>query len=85
MTDIERQIYQHIVDQFLFGEPSDDLTVDASLLDMGTLDSTGVLELAAFVEDTFGVQVADEDMVPDNFDSIGALARYVDRRKRVTA
>ena len=48
-----------------------------SLLDKGIIDSTGVLELVAFIGETFGIQVADEELVADNFDSIDKLAAFV--------
>lgn len=51
-----------------------------SFLARGILDSTGVLELVTFVESSFGVQVADEELVPANFDSLEALAAFVARK-----
>ena len=52
-----------------------------SLLNRGIIDSTGVLDLMMFMEDEFGIRVADEDMVPDNFDSVTSLARYVETKR----
>ncbi|RLC79677.1 MAG: acyl carrier protein, partial [Chloroflexi bacterium] len=46
-------------------------------LEEGIVDSTGVLELVMFVEETFGVTVEDEEILPENFDSVTQLARYV--------
>lgn len=54
---------------------------DASLLDTGVIDSTGVLEVIAFVEREFGIQVADDEIVPENLDSIERLASYVLRKR----
>jgi acyl carrier protein len=54
---------------------------DASLLDTGVIDSTGVLEVIAFVEREFGIQVADDEIVPENLDSIERLASYVHRKR----
>ncbi len=56
------------------------LTDDASLLDLGVVDSTGVLEIIAFVESTFGLSVDDDEIVPANLDSIERIAAYVDRK-----
>ena len=56
------------------------LTDDASLLDLGVVDSTGVLEIIGFVESTFGLSVEDDEIVPANLDSIGRIAAYVDRK-----
>jgi acyl carrier protein len=58
------------------------LTDDASLLDTGTMDSTGVLELIAFLEQRYGVSVGDREIHPDNFDSIVRIAAYVERKLR---
>ena len=54
----------------------------ASLLASGILDSTGVLELVTFVESRFGVSVADDELVPANFDSLHALTAFVERKVR---
>jgi acyl carrier protein len=59
------------------GEPVPD---DGSLLDRGIIDSTGVLELIGFLQDEFGVEVKDEEMVPDNLDSIAKLESYITKK-----
>ncbi len=51
-----------------------------SLLDAQVIDSLGILELVGYVEDMFAIQVTDDDLTPENFESIGALARFVSRR-----
>jgi acyl carrier protein len=56
------------------------LTDDASLLDLGVVDSTGVLETIGFIESEFGVSVEDDEIVPANLDSIGRIAAFVDRK-----
>jgi acyl carrier protein len=52
-----------------------------SLLDAGIIDSTGVLDLIGFIEQQFGVAVADEELVPENLDSIARLSAFVDRKR----
>lgn len=54
---------------------------DTSLIEQGIVDSTGVLEVVGFLEQTFGIQVDDSDLVPANLDSIGAIAQYIARKK----
>jgi acyl carrier protein len=74
---IEQQIRNYIATNMLFsdnGYPYDD---SASFLEEGIVDSTGVLELILFVEETFGVQVSDEDVTPENFDSVARLTTYI--------
>jgi acyl carrier protein len=53
---------------------------DVSFLEEGIMDSTGVLELVMFVEETFHVTVEDEEIVPENFDSVSRLAAYIRRK-----
>ncbi|HEY6050315.1 MAG TPA: acyl carrier protein [Thermoanaerobaculia bacterium] len=58
---------------------------EASLTGAGIVDSTGMLEVIAFVERTLGIPVADEDLLPENFDSVGRIAAFVERKKRAAA
>ena len=53
---------------------------DASLIDSGSIDSMGILELLEFVESTYGLSVPDADIRPEHFDSISAIAQYVSQR-----
>lgn len=73
-------IREFITTNFYVAEPGA-LDDEASLLDAGIVDSTGVLEVVSFIEEQFGVQVQDEEMLPENLDSIGKIARYIDRKK----
>ena len=54
---------------------------DESLLESGTIDSVGVMQLVAFLEATYRITVGDEDLMPDNFDTIAAIAAFVERRQ----
>jgi len=72
-TDI---IKQFIVDNFLFGD-SDKITFDTLLFEKGIIDSTGVLELVAFIEDNFKVTVSDDELVQDNFSSLNAINKFL--------
>ena len=81
MNDVRQEIRRFVVDQFLFGE-EDGLADDASLLELGVVDSTGVLELVTHIETTYGFKVADEELVPDNLDSVHSLTEFVQRKKQ---
>ncbi len=71
------KIKDYIVENFLFGD-TEVLTDDGlSLLDNGIVDSVGVMEIVAFLEQDFGIKVADEDLVPENLDSVDNLVRFV--------
>ena len=78
--DTLTQIRQFVTSNFYVPNPAE-LDDQASLLDRGIIDSTGVMEVIAFVEDKFGVKVADEEMIPENLDSIGRIAAFIERKK----
>ncbi len=78
--DIKQQVRAFITSNFYVADPST-LAVDASLLDQGIIDSTGVLEIIMFLEGTFGFKVADSEMVPENLDSIENIAAFVARNR----
>lgn len=84
MTEIESCVRTFIRDNFMFREDRAELSDSESLIEAGLIDSTGVLELVAFLESQFDIQIADEDIVPANLDSIRSLVAYV-RGKRATA
>ena len=77
MESVETSIRRYVLEAFLFTEDESQLSNNASFLEEGIVDSTGVLELVMFVEETFGITVKDEEVVPENFDSVERLARYV--------
>ena len=77
MIDIEKKVRSFIEDNFLFREDRAGLSDSESLLDAGLIDSTGILELVAFLESEFAIQMADADIVPANLDSIKAIVAYV--------
>jgi acyl carrier protein len=84
MTTTNDTIRAFIIENFLFGDTSQDLSDDVSLIESDIVDSTGILELVAFVETTWNVTVADADIVPANFDSVGRIAGFVTGKQRMT-
>ena len=72
-------IRDFVVDNFLFGDEGG-LKNDSSFLDEGIVDSTGILELVAYVEAEFGIRIADDELVPDNLDSIDRVASFIERK-----
>lgn len=65
-----------VVDTFLFGEEDPELTDDASLLELAIVDSTGTLELVAFLESELTIRVSDGEMTAENLDSIRRISDY---------
>jgi acyl carrier protein len=77
---IEREIKEFVVKNFLFGQNGDSLTREQSFLENGIIDSTGVLELVAYLEQRFEIVIGDRELIPDNLDSIEKAARFVTRK-----
>ncbi len=75
--EIEPKIREYIASNLLFSDNGFGYDDDASFLQEGIIDSVGVLELVLFVEETFGVEVNDQEIIPDNFDSVDKLASYI--------
>ncbi|MCU0696078.1 MAG: acyl carrier protein [Myxococcaceae bacterium] len=78
--DIKASIRQFIVSNFYVADPAS-LKDDASLLDAGIVDSTGVLEVINFLESEFGITVDDAEMVPENLDAVNHLVAFVQKKK----
>ena len=79
-VDVEQQIRAYIVENFLLGEDGG-LDGSASLLESGVMDSTGAMELVLFLERAFNIKVDDEDLVPENLDTIRDIAAFVQRKQ----
>lgn len=79
MSDIGDKVRAFILENFLFGK-NDGLKNDTPLLGQGIIDSTGVLELVSFLEEEFSVTVEDEELVPENLDSIDNVVTYLRRK-----
>lgn len=80
MTEIKNSIKQHISKNILFSGQDFAADDDASFLENGIIDSLGFMELVAFVEKEYGIKVGPQDLVPDNFDSVNKLSRYIGSR-----
>ena len=83
MTDVERMIRTYVAENMLFSGNGYPYPDSASFLEEGIVDSMGIMELVMFVEENFQVAVEDEELVPDNFDSVSNLAAYI-RAKSAT-
>jgi acyl carrier protein len=81
---IHQKLRQFIIDNFYVSDPGS-LSDDSSLIAEGVVDSTGMLEVIAFIEAEFGFAVADDETTPENLETIGRMAAFVERRRRVPA
>jgi len=78
---IEQQVRDYILENFLFTNDAAALANDASFLEKGIIDSTGVLEMIFFLEQEFALKVADKEMIPENLDSVNNIVRYVQSKQ----
>ncbi len=82
MDEIKNKVREYLVENFLFGDTEAQLEDDQSLIDSGVIDSTGVLELITFLESEFGIAVEDDEVLPENLDSINNIAAYIERKTK---
>ena len=73
---VESEIRKFIEEHFIV-EGDDHLIDEDSLLEKGIIDSTGVLELVAFIEETYKFKIQDEELVPENLDSIKNISKFI--------
>jgi len=78
--DIKDRIRQFVTTTFYVPDPAQ-VTDTTSFLDTGIVDSTGVLEIIAFLQSEFGIEVEDNEILPENLDSVAAIAAYVGRKQ----
>jgi acyl carrier protein len=76
------QIRSYILENYLFTTDTSALGVDDSLLGRGIVDSTGMLEIIFFIEEQLGVKIKDEEMIPDNLDSVTKIAQFVQAKRK---
>lgn len=77
MDTLTPEIRQFVVDNFLFGQDVGTLGDDESFLETGIIDSTGVLQLVGFIEQQYNIAVGNDELVPDNLDSVNKVSRFV--------
>lgn len=82
-ASVEARVRHYILENLLFSDDDSELPNDASLLDRGIIDSTGVLEVVMFLEEAFGIRVKASEMLPENFDSVDNIVRFVERQRSV--
>jgi acyl carrier protein len=77
----EPLVRQFLLNNYLFTDREDALGNDDSLLQKGIVDSTGMMELIAFLEDQFGIRIDDAEMVPENLDSVNNIVAFLNRKQ----
>ncbi len=79
-NEVREKIRRNILENYLFTDDPAALNDADSFLEKGIIDSTGILELIYFMEDEFGIKVQDEEMIPENLDSVDNLIAFVARK-----
>ena len=77
MQDVKKTVRQYIADNFMMGESGSVFGDEQSFLDHHIIDSTGFIELVTFLESHYGIQIKDEEMIPENLDSLTNIDRFI--------
>jgi acyl carrier protein len=81
MNATEEKVRNYILENYLFTDDQSELSSSDSFLDRGIIDSTGIMEVILFLEEEFGVAVEDDEMIPENLDSVNNLVKFIDARR----
>ncbi len=79
---VEPKIREYILENYLFTDEQSALQSSDSFLEKGILDSTGILEVIYFIEEEFGMSVDDEEMIPENLDSVDNIVAFIGRKQQ---
>lgn len=79
-NEIKGKVREFLVQNFLLGRGSVSIKDSDSFLDSGVVDSTGVLEFVNYLQETWSIEVKDEELLPENFDSIDNLTAFVAKK-----
>jgi len=77
---VREELRRFIIDNFLFGVEDSQFSDDDSFLEKGLIDSTGVLELVAFMEEQYGIRFQDDEIIPENLDSVNKLIQFLNKK-----
>ena len=77
---VEDKVRNYILENYLFTDDQSELNNEDSFLDKGIIDSTGILEVIFFLEEEFGISVDDDEMIPENLDSVNNIIKYINSK-----
>lgn len=80
MEETKKQLRDYIVENFLFGDTETEFADGDSFMEQGILDSTGILDVILYLEENFDMKVEDDELIPENLDSIDNLAAFIERK-----
>ena len=82
--DISKSLEQFIQDEIIKGQKDIDLQQSTNLIDEGIIDSLGIMKLLTFIEESYKLQISDEELLPENFESLKAICAMVENKINVT-
>jgi acyl carrier protein len=82
---METELRAFLAENFFVGDHLAGLAGSSSLIETGIIDSTGVLELVGFLEDTYDIRITDDELVPENLDSIDNIVRFLSQKRSTDA
>lgn len=77
MEQVKQSVKSYILENVLYGAGEDTLSYEDSFLEKGIIDSTGIMEIVIFIEEEYGFSIYDEELIPENLDSINNLSRFI--------
>ena len=80
MADTKKQLRDYIVENFLFGDTETKFTDNDSFMEKGIIDSTGILEVITYIEENYEIKIEDDELIPENLDSISNIVNFIDRK-----
>lgn len=81
MADLKKELRQYVQDNFIMGAVATAFKDSDSFMELHILDSTGFLELISHLEEAYAIEIKDEEMVPENLDSLDSLVAFVGRKR----
>ena len=77
---VEDKVRNYILENYLFTEDQSELNSEDSFLEKGIIDSTGILEIILFLEEEFGLSIDDDEMIPENLDSVNNIVKFINSK-----
>ena len=77
MVDIKQGVREYIINNFLFGDEDNSFNDDDSFMENSILDSTGILDIILFIEEKYGIKIEDNEILPENLDSLNNLEKFI--------
>jgi acyl carrier protein len=81
VEQVKQSVKSYILENVLYGADEDALSYEDSFLEKGIIDSTGIMEIVIFIEEEYGFSIYDEELIPENLDSINNLSRFINRKR----